>query len=127
MEGNADGGRLEVPGVGHLRNVVDNLDTMLTFYDDNQGKDKVGLHGPWANLLGMSQLKKMRGNARLRNSDSRACEDCYDGRTVIAPNLGLVSVGNIAVVLRSYIDLYNLQADGAPHSSLLSRSQLKLV
>jgi hypothetical protein len=61
------------------------------------------------------------------NSDKRMTTNNYDAFSVIAPRLGMASVGNLLVVLRAFMDLYNSLCCALPPTPLLLRSmQCKL-
>jgi hypothetical protein len=54
------------------------------------------------------------------NNDNVMSKNNYDAKSVVASELGLASVANLAVMLRAYIDLYNFVFSGAHSIAVVS-------
>jgi hypothetical protein len=52
-------GNVDMPGVGNLCDIINNLEAILDWFETNMGAEATGLLGPRIKLVGMSQLKKI--------------------------------------------------------------------
>ena len=64
MLGNA-AGQVFAPGVGGLRDIINNLRAIQAHYEENKGEEVTGLLGLFCTLFGMTELKKEQAAKKL--------------------------------------------------------------